>query len=104
MARASKKSPEEKLRIVLCVLRGEATATEAARRAGVSEQSVHNWKRILLDSGRDGLAQGQRRRSSREQQLEAENEELKAALGEATVELRVWKKGAEYLPPLGTSR
>ena len=28
MARASKKSPEEKLRIVLSVLRGEATAIE----------------------------------------------------------------------------
>jgi transposase len=104
MARASKKSPEEKLRVVLSVLRGEATATEAARRAGISEQTVHNWKRIFLDSGRDGLAQGHRRRSSRETELEAENEELKAALGEATVELRVWKKGAEYLPPSVTSR
>ncbi len=104
MARVSKKSPEEKLRIVVSVLRGEATATEAARRAGVSEQSVHNWKRILLESGRDGLAQGQRRKSSRESELEADNEQLKAALGEATVELRVWKKGAEYLPPSVTSR
>ena len=34
----------------------------------------------------------------------AENEELKAALGEAHVQLRVWKKGAEYLPPSRTSR
>ena len=32
--------------------------------------------------------------------LEAENEELKAALGEAPVQLRVWKRGAEHLPPL----
>ena len=32
----------------------------------------------------------------RESDLEAENEELKAALGEAHVQLRVWKKGAEY--------
>jgi len=30
------------------------------------------------------------------QRLEAEVEELKAALGEAYVELRVWKKSAEY--------
>jgi len=79
MARPSKKSADQKLQIVLSVLRGEATAAEAARRGGVSEQSVHSWKRVFLDSGRDGLEQGQKRRTSRELELEAENEELKAA-------------------------
>ena len=44
MAKASKKSPEEKLRVVLSVLRGEQSAVDAGRRAGVSEQTVHNWK------------------------------------------------------------
>lgn len=104
MAKPSKKTPELKLRIVLSVLRGEVSAAEAARRNGVSEQSVHNWKRLFLDAGREGLEAGTRRRSSRELELEAENEELKAALGEAHVQLRVWRKGAEYLPPLRTSR
>ena len=104
MARPSKKTPEQKLQIVLSVLRGEATATEAGRRAGVSEQSISNWKRTFLESGHEGLAQGHKRRSSRETELEAENKELKAALGEAHVQLRVWRKGAEYLPPFPTSR
>ena len=104
MAKASNKSPEEKLRVVLSVLRGELSAAAAGRRAGVSEQTVHNWKRLFLDAGRDGLAQGRGRRSARESELEAENEELKAALGEAHVQLRVWKKGAEHLPPLRSSR
>jgi hypothetical protein len=39
---------------------------------------------------------------SREAELEAE--ELKAALGKATVELRVRKKSAERLAPSKTSR
>ncbi len=104
MAKASKKSPEEKLRVVLSVLRGELSAAAAGRRAGVSEQTVHNWKKAFLDAGRERLARGARRRSAREGELEVENEELKAALGEAHVQLRVWRKGAEYLPPLGTSR
>lgn len=104
MARPSKKTADQKLRIVLSVLRGEHSAAEAARRNGVSEQSVHNWKKSFLDGGCQGLEKGVRRRSSRELELEAENEELKAALGEAHVALRVWRKGAEYLPPLGTSR
>ena len=104
MAKPSTKTPEQKLQIVLSVLRGELSAMEASRRNGVSEQSVHNWMRLFLESGRQGLEKGTRRPSSREMELEAENEELKAALGEAHVQLRVWKKGAEYLPPSRTSR
>ena len=104
MAKPSDRSPERKLQVVLSVLLGALSAAEAARRGGVSEQTVHNWKRAFLEAGREGLAQGQRRRSSRELELEAENEELKAALGEAHVQLRVWKKGAEYLPASRTSR
>ena len=80
MAKASKKSPEENLRVVLSVLRGELSAAAAGRRAGVSEQTVHNWKKAFLEGGRDRLALGARRRSEREAELEAECEELKAAL------------------------
>ena len=86
------------------MLRGEVSATETTRRVGVAEQPVHNWKRASLDARRDGLAQGHRRRSSRELELEAENQELRTALGEAHVQLRVWKKGAEHLPSSRTSR
>ncbi len=89
MAKASKKSPEEKLWVVLSVLRGELSVATAGRRAGVSEQTVHNWKKVFLEGGRDRLALGARRRSTRELELEAENEELKAAFGEAHVRLRV---------------
>ena len=36
--------------------------------------------------------------------LLAELEEVKAALGEAHVELRVWKRSADLLPPSRTSK
>lgn len=105
MAKPSKKSADEKMRVVLSVLSGEQSASEAARKAGVAEQTAHNWKRAFLESGRQGLVSGAAsRRSSREAELEAENEELKTALGEAHVQLRVWQKGAEFLPPSRTSR
>ena len=80
MARPSKTTTDQKLRVVLSVLRGEHSAVEAARRNGVSEQSVHNWKKQFLDAGREGLERGAGRRSSREVELESENEELKAGL------------------------
>ena len=108
MARPPVVPAEEKVRIVLSVLAGEVTATEAARRAKVSEQSVGNWKRQFLEGGRSGIVAGLNPAdlpSSREQQLEAEVADLPQALGEAHLEARVWKKSAEgHLGPSRTSR
>ena len=91
MARPPVFPAEEKVRIVLSILAGEITVAEAARRAKVSEQSVGNWKRQFLEAGKSGLAAGKSGPSTREQQLEAEVTELTQALGEAAVELRVWR-------------
>jgi transposase len=79
---------------------------EAARRGKVSEQSISNWKRLFLESGKAGLAEGGKAGpNARERQLLDEVEDLKAALGEAHVELRVWKKSAEgRLGPTRSSR
>jgi transposase len=95
----------EKQRLVLSILAGEMTVAAAARQAKVSEQSVGNWKRAFLEAGAAGLAAGSGKPSTRAQQLEAEVAELTTALGEAAVELRVWKKSAERrLGPSKTSR
>ena len=84
---------EEKVRIVLSIL-AVTSRSEAARRAKVSEQSGGTWKRQFLEAGKAGLAAGKPGPSTREQQLEAEVTELTQALGEAAVELGVWKKSA----------
>lgn len=93
MARPPVLPAEEKTRIVLSILAGELTVAEAARRAKVSEQSVGTWKRQFLEAGKTGLT-GRAGPSTREQQLEAEVADPTQALGEAAVELRVWKKSA----------
>ena len=72
MAKASKKCPEEKLRVVLSVLSGELSVAAAGHRAGASEQTEHYWKKAFLEGGRDRLALGARRWSTRERELEAE--------------------------------
>ncbi|WOF21681.1 helix-turn-helix domain-containing protein [Microbacterium betulae] len=96
---------EQKTRIVLSVLAGEVTIAEAARREKVSEQSIGRWKSDFLEAGKTGLAAGRSGPSTREQQLEAEVAELTQALGEAHLEVRVWKKSAEgRLGPSRTSR
>ena len=90
---------------MLAILAGEMSIAEAARKEKVSEQSIGRWKAEFLDAGKTALVAGRSGPSSREQQLEAEVVELTQALGEAHVELRVWKKSAEgRLGPSRTSR
>jgi transposase len=94
---------EDKFRLVLAVISGEMTTGEAARRGKTSEQSITTWKRQFLEGGKAGLVEGGKPGiDSRERRLVEEVEELKAALGEAHIELRVWKKSAEHR--LGPSR
>jgi transposase len=94
MARSPSRSAEDKVRIVLAVLRGEVTIAEAARREGVSRTSIANWRDQFLDGGEQAVAAGgPAKPTSREHQLAAENEQLAAALGEAHMELRLWRKG-----------
>lgn len=94
MGRQPGKSVEDKARIVLAVLRGEVSVAEAARREGASAVSVSKWRDQFLAGGRRALEAGARHGpSAREQQLAAEVEQLNTALGEAHMELRVWKKG-----------
>ena len=97
MAKPSNKSSDEKVQAVLMVLSGQRTASEVAKGAGVSEQTIHNWKRGFVDGGRAAFERDARSGSSREAQLEAENEELKAALGEAFLKLRMLERGRSPL-------
>jgi transposase len=93
------------------VLAGEVTLAEAARRHGVSGQSVATWRDRFVESAKAGLdsqlpgGAGQAG-SQTERRLRAEAEQLKLALAEATVQLRIWQKGAEYVDqvPSSTSR
>jgi transposase len=102
---------EEKVRIVLSVLAGEMTGAEAARRHGVSVMSVSKWKARFLEAGVQGLQErpggpaGQAG-TPEERRMRMENEQLKLALAEATVQLRIWQKGAQYVDevPSVTSR
>ncbi len=105
MSRPPSRSAEDKVRIVLAVLRGEITLAEAARREGVSQASIANWRDAFLEGGHQAVAAGgPAKPTRREHQLEAENENLAAALGEAHMELRLWRKGGALYPASQTSK
>ncbi len=100
MPRPPKHSVEMKVQIVLSVLQGEQSMAEAARRSGVSETSIGKWKQQFLEAGKAGLEARERRGPSGEEaRLHAQVDELTRALGEAHVELRVFKRGGPAVSP-----
>ena len=56
--RATRKqySAEEKIRIVLDGLRGEATIAELCRREGIAESLYYSWSKEFLEAGKRRLA------------------------------------------------
>ena len=102
---------EERMRVVLAVLSGELTIAEAARRHGTTGKTVGEWRDRFLEAGQAGLENmmpgpGGRNGNSTERRQRAEIEQLKLALAEATVQLRIWRLGAEHVHevPSETSR
>jgi len=102
MGRKPFKTPDEKVQVVLSVLRGEMTQVEAARRLQMSQTTIAKWQKQFLTGAHEALARGDNAAgptSRREGELQAQVEELQQALGEAYVELRVWRKGGALYPP-----
>jgi transposase len=102
---------ETRLQLVLAVLSHELIVAEAARRHGVSAESINRWRNRFLDAGKAAMEDGMpgkagARGSLIERRQRAEIQELKLALAEATVQLRIWQKGSEYVDqvPSPTSR
>ena len=82
---------EERGELVLRLLRHEATASELAREASISEPTLYQWRDAFLRAGFAGLdmrqgADAEKRRHAREL---AKRDQV---IGEMTVALRVLKK------------
>ena len=83
---------EQKLEVVLAVLKGTYSTEEAARRYGVSPQSIHRWKNQFLQGGREALKNGKKGKTPREKQLERELWEAKRVIAEQAIAIEVLKK------------
>ena len=90
------RSPEEKHRIVLSVLRGEMSMAEAARREGISKATIEKWRNQLLQDALLNAANPSP--SGREAALATEVDHLRAALGEAEAVGELGDEGREANP------
>lgn len=90
MAR-KKWSAEEKQKMVLAGLRNETSVAELCRQHGISDALYYKWKKAFLEGSLNGLS-GNGKTGGTESALKKENEDLKALIGELTVENRFLKK------------
>jgi transposase len=94
--RATRKqySAEEKIRIVLDGLRGEASIAELCRREGIAESLYYNWSKEFLEAGKRRLAGDTARAATSDEvkTLRQEARTLKEVVAEQSLELRLLKK------------
>jgi len=87
-------SAEEKIRIILEGLRGEASIAELCRKEGIAQSMYYGWSKEFLEAGKRRLAGDTAREATSDEvkSLRAEARQLKEALAEATLENRLLKK------------
>src|SRR5215213_4158158 len=91
-----KYSAEEKIRIVLEGLRGEASVAELCRREGINPNMYYKWSKEFLEAGKARLTGDSQRQatSSEVEDIRRENEQLKQVVAELLLKNRVLKKSA----------
>ena len=95
MARRSEVSVADRRNAVLALLRREEPAQIIARRLGVSENTLYNWRDLFLQGGEAGLANGKGKSDPQVRQIEKLERELgerDRVIGELTIANRILKK------------
>jgi transposase len=87
-------SAEDKIRIVLEGLRGEASIAELCRREGIVENLYYRWSKEFLEAGKRRLAGDTARAATTDEvkELRREASALKEVVAELTLENRLLKK------------
>ena len=87
-------SSEEKIRIVLEGLKGEASISEVCRREGIVSNLYYRWSKDFLEAGKKRLAGDTVREANSGEVtgLRAENEQLKQLVAELSLKNRLLKK------------
>jgi transposase len=85
---------EEKIRIVLEGLKGEASISEVCRREGIVSNLYYRWSKDFLEAGKKRLQGDTVREASSTEAigLRQENEQLKQLVAELSLKYRLVKK------------
>lgn len=86
---------EERVEVVLALLRKEESVAALARRYQVSEQTLYRWRDAFLEAGKAGLSKGEAKPSEtsrRIEQLERELSKRAQVIGELSLANDLLKK------------
>lgn len=85
---------DEKIRIVLEGLRGEIPISELCRREGIAASIYYKWSKAFLEAGKNGLTRATLRDATSDEvkYLKTENNDLKKAVAELTLDVIRYKK------------
>ncbi len=94
-----KYNSEEKIRIVLEGLKGEASIAELCRREGINPNVYYKWSKDFLEAGKKRLNGDTAREatSSEVSDLRKENSQLKELVAEISLKNRILKKSLHGL-------
>ncbi|MDP1615012.1 MAG: transposase [Methylococcales bacterium] len=87
-------SIEEKLSIVLEMLKGEMPITEICLRQGVAASQAYRWRDMFLEGGKRTLTDG--RDKSKHNPIIKENRRLKELVGSLSLIIDAQKKFVRY--------
>ena len=87
-------SSEEKIRIIIDGIRGEATIAELCRKEGISQGIYYKWSKDFMDAGKRRLTGDTMREAntSEVKELKDVNSSLKELVAELLLENRMLKK------------
>jgi transposase len=88
-----KYSAEEKIRIVLDDLRGEAMIAELCHQEGINQNLYYKWRKEFLEAGKQRLAGNTNRQATSDEvkELRREMDQLKLMVAELSLKNRVLK-------------
>ena len=94
-----KYSAEDKIRIVIEGLRGEASFAELCRKEGISQSLYYSWSKEFLEAGKSRLAGDTKRNADASEVKEMRNEvdQLKLLVAELSLDNRRLKKSLRGL-------
>lgn len=92
-------SAEEKIKIVLEVLRGEDTIAAVCRKYGIHQNNYYKWSKEFIEAGKRRLSGDTLREATRDEvsELRRQNELLKRELGGLFLENKELKKTLDGL-------
>jgi transposase len=86
----AKYSAEDKIRVVIEGLRGEASVAELCRKEGISQSLYNSWSKEFLEAGKSRLAGDTKRNAdaSEVKEMRGELEQLKLLVAELSLDNR----------------